>query len=66
MLRTSLMGTVTGGSTCQCRGHGFDPWSGKIPYAQTPQLEREWPLLAITKEKPTHSNRDPAEPKVNK
>ena len=20
-------------STCQCRGHGFDPWSGKIPHA---------------------------------
>ena len=19
-------------STCQCRGHGFDPWSGKIPH----------------------------------
>ena len=18
---------------CQCRGHGFDPWSGKIPHA---------------------------------
>ena len=20
-------------STCQCRGHGLDPWSGKIPHA---------------------------------
>ena len=20
-------------STCQCRGHGFEPWSGRIPYA---------------------------------
>ena len=20
-------------SICQCRGHGFDPWSGKIPHA---------------------------------
>ena len=20
-------------STCQCRGHEFDPWSGKIPHA---------------------------------
>ena len=20
-------------SACQCRGHGFEPWSGKIPYA---------------------------------
>ena len=19
-------------STCQCRGHGFNPWSGKIPH----------------------------------
>ena len=24
-------------STCQCRGHGFDPWPGKIPHA-TEQL----------------------------
>ena len=21
------------GSACQCRGHGFDPWSGRIPHA---------------------------------
>ena len=20
-------------SACQCRGHGFEPWSGRIPYA---------------------------------
>ena len=20
-------------STCQCRGHGFDPWSRRIPHA---------------------------------
>ena len=20
-------------SACQCRGHGFEPWSGKIPHA---------------------------------
>ena len=20
-------------STCQCRGHGFDPWSGRNPHA---------------------------------
>ena len=19
---------------CQCRGHGFEPWSGKIPHAE--------------------------------
>ena len=24
-------------SACQCRGHGFDPWSGRIPHA-TEQL----------------------------
>ena len=24
-------------STCQCRRHGFDPWSGKIPYAAEQQ-----------------------------
>ena len=22
-----------GGPACQCRGHGCDPWSGKIPHA---------------------------------
>ena len=22
-----------GESACQCRGHGFEPWSGKIPHA---------------------------------
>ena len=22
-------------SSCQCRGHGFDPWSGRIPHATT-------------------------------
>ena len=21
-------------SACQCRGHRFDPWSGKIPHAR--------------------------------
>ena len=26
----------------------------------------EWPLLAATREKPAHSNEDPAQPKVNK
>ena len=24
-------------SACQCRGHGFEPWSGKIPHG-TEQL----------------------------
>ena len=32
-------------STCQCRGHGFEPWSGKIPHA-TEQLS----LCATTTE----------------
>ena len=26
------------GICCQCRGHGFDPWPGKIPPACGPQL----------------------------
>ena len=32
LLRASL---VSSGweSTCQCRGHEFEPWSGKIPHA---------------------------------
>ena len=25
-------------SACQCRGHGFEPWSGKIPHATEQQL----------------------------
>ena len=23
-------------STCRCRGHGFEPWSGKVPHAAEP------------------------------
>ena len=30
-------------SACQCRGHGFEPWSGKIPHA----TERLGPWAAI-------------------
>ena len=26
-------GSVIKKSACQCRRHGFDPWSGKIPHA---------------------------------
>ena len=26
-------GAVVKESACQYRGHGFDPWSGKIPHA---------------------------------
>ena len=29
-------------SACQCRGHGFDPWSGKIPHP----MEQQSPCAA--------------------
>ena len=32
-------------AACQCRGHGFDPWSGKIPHAT-----RQLSLCATTTE----------------
>ena len=32
-------------SACQCRGHGFEPWSGKIPHA----AERLGPWATIAK-----------------
>ena len=35
-------------SACQCRGHGFEPWSGKIPHA-TEQLS-----LCTTTTEPAH------------
>ena len=31
-------------SACQCRGHGFEPWSGKIPHAE----EQLGPWATIT------------------
>ena len=31
-------------SACQCRGHGFEPWSGKIPHA----VEQLGPWAATT------------------
>ena len=34
---TSLVAQWLKESTCQCRGHGFEPWSGKTPHA-TEQL----------------------------
>ena len=44
----SLMGfpwsSVGKESTCQCRGHGFNPWSGKIPHA----LEKLSPCITTT------------------
>ena len=27
-------------SACQCKGHGFEPWSGKIPHAAEQQIGR--------------------------
>ena len=33
-------------SACQCRGHGFEPWSGRIPHA-TGQLSPEPQLLSL-------------------
>ena len=35
-------------SACQCRGHGFEPWSGKIPHA----VERLGPWATTTE--PAH------------
>ena len=31
-------------SACQCRGHGFEPWSGRIPHA----AERLGPWATVT------------------
>ena len=50
-------------SACQCRGHGFSPWSGKIP-RDTGQLKlcatATEPVLCYKRshryEKPTHRN----------
>ena len=48
-------------STCQCRGHGFNPWSRKIPHA-TEQLSPHalgpvsWNQRSHQNEKPTHQN----------
>ena len=82
-------------SACRRRGHGFEPWSGKIPHAaeqlgpwattaEPARLEpvlrnrrgrdsdrpahrdEEWPPLAATREKPSHRNKDPTQPKINK
>ena len=30
-------------SACQCRRHGFDPWSRKIPHATKPSCHYHWP-----------------------
>ena len=63
-------------SLCQCRGHQFKPWSGRIPRASE-QLSpcsttrshctiiREYPPLAATERKPARSHKDPAQPKIS-
>ena len=57
-------------SACQCRGHGFEPWSGKIPHAAeqlgpwatTTEPVRLEPLLCNKRgrdsERPTHGDED--------
>ena len=52
-------------SVCQCRGHGFEPWSGKIPHA-TEQLgpwatttEPAWPE-PVLRNKRGHDSERPA------
>ena len=57
-------------SACQCRGHGFEPWSGKIPHASeqlgpwatTTEPERLEPVLRNKRgrdsERPTHRDEE--------
>ena len=57
-------------SACQCRGHGFEPWSGKIPHAAeqlgpwatTTEPERLEPVLRNKRgrdsERPTHRDEE--------
>ena len=57
-------------SACQCRGHGFEPWSGKIPHATeqlgpwatTTEPERLEPLLRNKRgrdsERPAHRDEE--------
>ena len=57
-------------SACQCRGHGFEPWSGKIPHAAeqlgpwatTTEPARLEPVLRNWRghdgEKPTHRDEE--------
>ena len=57
-------------TACQCRGHGFEPWSGKIPHAveqlspcaTTTEPVRLEPVLRNKRshrdEKPTHCNEE--------
>ena len=57
-------------SACQCRGHGFEPWSGKIPHAAeqlgpwatTTEPARLEPVLRNKRgrdsERPTHRDEE--------
>ena len=57
-------------SACQCRGHGFEPWSGKIPHAAeqlgpwdtTTESARLEPVLRNKRghdnERPTHRDEE--------
>ena len=50
-------------SACQRRGHGFDPWSGKISYAAEPLSPRTLESVLCNKrshgsEKTAHSNQE--------
>jgi len=56
----------------QRTGHGFNPWSRKIPHAErnsTPVTQLPKPLLCNERghcnEKPRHRNEDPVQPKIN-
>ena len=41
--------------------------NGRGPCSENPEHRNEdWPPLATTGEKPTHSNEDPTQPKINK
>ena len=54
---------------CQCRRHGFDPWSGKIPHAAeqlSPCTTATEALVPRAREKPARSNKDPMQNINNK
>ena len=48
----------------QCKGHGFDPWSWKIPHASelvafVPQLLSPWALESVLCNKRSHNSEKP-------
>ena len=67
-------------SACQCRGHGFELWSRKIPHAMEQQSPRATTTEArmprahtlqqrvtharCNQRKPAHRNKDPMQPKI--